>query len=293
MKTNLNAVRTFVLVAQTGSLTKAAERLSVTQGAVSQQISKLEEYLGVQLFERGARGLTITEPGRRLYRGVSTPLSRVDSALHAARLRPQTEELSVTCNASFAAQCLLPCLSDFEEKFPSIRLRLETTTRVLDFGADGVDIAVRQGEGGWPGVTSELLCRDRAIAVATPDVAQTYGLPGDLSAICSVPLLYDLENPTEWHQWFDAAGLPVEQINLSRGFNDTLVMLGALRAGVGAVGLVGRQLVCQELALGELVQLSDVSIEPAYSYFLVYPDAENLSAPAHKFREWLTSWFAS
>ena len=291
MKSNLNLVRSFVVVAQTGSLTRAAQVLHVTQGAISQQISKLEDYLGVRLFDRRPRGLELTESGRRLFRGVSGAVNQIDSELKAARLRDITEELCVTCNASFAAQCLMPCLLDFEERHPNIRLRLETTTRLLDFDVDGIDVAIRQGAGDWSGVVAELLCQDRSIAVATPEFAEQYDLQQQPGAVAGAPLLYDLENPTEWEHWFEAAGLKGGALTLSRGFNDTLVMLGALRAGAGGVGLVGRQLVCHEIASGVLVQVGDVSVEPAHAYYLVYPAEEKLTPAAVKFCNWLKSWF--
>ena len=291
MKTNLNAVRTFVLVAQTGSVSRAAGLLSVTPGAVSQQIGKLEEYLAVQLFDRRPKGLELTEPGRRLYRGVSAPMNRIEAELQAARVGPFTEVLGVTCNASFAGQCLAPRLADFEERYPNISLRMETTTRVLDFEAGVVDIAVRQGSGGWPDVSFDLLSYDEQIAVATPEFAEAHGLLDDPAALSGVSLLYDLENPTEWQLWFEAAGLGDAEVELSKGFNDTLVMLGALKAGAGGVGLAGRMLVAHELASGELVQIGDVAVTPEYAYYVVYPSEEKLSEAARNFRTWLTGWF--
>lgn len=292
MKANLNALRYFVLVAQTGNLTRAAEALHVTQGAVSQQVSKLEEYLGTKLFDRQPRELVLTEAGRRLYRGVAPALREIDAQLQEARLQPHQAELSVTCNASFAAQCLLPALLNFEERHPQVRIRLETTTRLVDFAAAGIDIGVRCGNGGWPNITSEKMCVDQLVVVAAPEFAERHNLFGNEAAIADMALLYDLENPTEWRDWFAAAGLYDREPRTTRGFNDTLVLLRALRAGVEGVALVGRQLVCHELAAGELVQLSEVSVQASYAYYLVSAEDRPLSEPARQFRTWLMSWFA-
>ena len=119
---NLNALRTFVIVADAGSFSKAANRLAVTQGAVSQQIARLEEYLGTPLFERLPKNLQLTPQGLRLLRGVQSSIERIDGVVESARSHRTHEVLSVSSLASYAAKRLaprLPTLSDSTQAFAS------------------------------------------------------------------------------------------------------------------------------------------------------------------------------
>ncbi len=287
MRPSLGALRAFVVSARAGSFTLAAEQLNITQGAVSQQIAKLEDMLGVRLFEREGRLLTLTTAGQRLFRGIRGSMDRIDAELDAVRVNCDSRVLSISTFGSFAAQWLVPKLREFEVAFPNISVQIDTTTRLIDFDTEAHDVGIRFGTGNWLGLVAEPLLQHRVHAVTTPEYVAHLDLSPGPQALLNVPLIYDLETPTEWARWFAASGLDKVEPRLERGFSDTLVMLSALLAGMSGVALVGDHLTHREIEGGRLVQLFETYIEPDGAYFLVYPQARQLSSAGADFRDWL------
>lgn len=287
MRPGLNSIRSFVVVARAGSFTKAADQLHVTQGAVSQQIAKLEDELGQRLFDRNGRSLSLTMAGQRLFRGVSRSIDRIDAEANAARSKQHTETLLITSNASFAAQWLAPRLADFEQRHPHIRLRCEATTRLVDYVEEGVDAGIRVGMGEWPGLTAEKLSPLNIVPVATPEYKNTLDLSSGPAALANYPLLLDLDSPTEWAQWFQSIGEADPELKLVHGFSDTLVTISALLHGVKGIALIGDILVEEELKNGSLVKVVEQPLEADYAYFLVYPAAHQTSGALAALREWM------
>jgi LysR family glycine cleavage system transcriptional activator len=287
MRPSLSSTKVFVVVASIGSFTQAAQLLHVTQGAVSQQIAKLEGLLGVKLFDRDPKQLSLTPHGRRLYRGVSDSLERIEAELDAVVSYKNDEVVSITTFASFAAQWLLPRLSSFESQYPDLRLQLNTTSSLVNFVDEGIELGVRFGQGDWDGLLSEHILTHRIYPVAHADYAKKLDVLGAPGQLAQLPLFYDLESPTEWARWFAKVGLPGTQLKLMKGFSDTLVMLSALRNGMEGVALIGDHLTRSEIRAGSLVRVFEDFIEPEGSYYLVYPKHLPLSAGATAFREWV------
>ena len=285
---NLNALRTFVIVADAGSFSKAANRLAVTQGAVSQQIARLEEYLGTPLFERLPKNLQLTPQGLRLLRGVQSSIERIDGVVESARSHRTHEVLSVSSLASYAAKRLAPRLPDFERLNPSIRIQCETSPTLVNFGTMELDLAIRASNGmaTWEGLQSIELYEDRIYPVTTPRYAKTLDEYDGLQRFVQTPLFYDLDSPDEWVRWFSQVGLAADP-NLARGFSDLLVCIAALLSGAPGISLIGESMIEQELAEGALVRLSDVPLQPSRHYYLVYPANKTLSGAAAEFADWL------
>lgn len=287
MRPNLSAMRTFVVSARAESFTHAGQQLNITQGAVSQQVAKLEEMLGVRLFERDGRRLALTTAGQRLFRGVRDSIDRIDAEVDAVRGNRDTQVLSITTFGSFAAQWLVPRLPEFEQRHPGISVQVDTSTRLTDFDTECHDVGIRFGTGSWSGLVSEFLLQHRVLPVAAPEFAAEIDLSPGPAALLNAPLIYDLETPTEWARWFSVAGIEQKEPKLQRGFSDTLVMLSALLNGMRGVALVGDHLLQREIADGLLVRLFETYIEPDGAYYLVYPQTRQLSPAALDFREWL------
>ncbi len=291
MRPSLNSLQTFATVAAIGSFTQAAKLLNVTQGAVSQQIAKLERELGIKLFHRQARQLTLTSQGRRLYLGISPALSRIDAQLDAVLAHRSEEVLTISTFGSIAAQWLMPRIGVFEAAHPNVRIHIDTTLRLVNFIEEGIELGIRFGTGEWTGVRAEPMFRHRFFPLAGADYAKKLKLKGSLnkriSVIKNLPLYYDLEAPSEWSQWFAEAGSPIEEVKLARGFSDTLVMMSALRNGLEGVALIGDHLSERDVKEGTLVRLADHYIEPQGAFYLVYPYQIPLSPGASAFREWL------
>ncbi len=287
MRPSLSALKTFSVVGDVLSFTHAAQILHVTQGAVSQQIAKLEDSLGVRLFQRKGRQLKLTPQGQRLYRGVRISLERIEAELDAVVTHRSEEVLALTTFGSFAAQWLMPRLSGFESRHPDVKLHLDTTLRVVGLAEEGFDLGVRFGRGEWAGLRAEKIFSHRIYPTTGAEYAQRIRVGHDPERLLSLPLYYDLETPTEWSRWFAKVGLPGREHRLMRGFSDTLVMLSALRNGLDGVALLGDHLTQFEVKQGAMVRLFDQYIEAEGAYYLVYPQHLPLSAGAQAFRDWI------
>ncbi|WP_313569828.1 LysR family transcriptional regulator [Comamonas terrigena] len=154
----LSTVRSFEATARHCSAARAAEELHVTPGAISQQLRKLEDFVGQRLFERQARGLVLTDAGRVLLAGCQEALAALQRA--TAQLRHQRQVLLVSCTPVFAAQWLVPRLQDFLQSAPEVDVHVSTTARLVDLAAEGVHFAVRHGLGRYAGLQARRLLDD-------------------------------------------------------------------------------------------------------------------------------------
>lgn len=283
----LNAIRAFVLAARSLSFTDAALQLSVTSGAVSQQVARLEAYLGVQLFERAGRRLTLTTDGRRLYIAIASSVDRIDVAASALRASPHHEPITVATLASLAAKWLAPRLQRFHASCPAVRLQLITGTEPIDLKRAGVDVAIRFGSGRWPELASRRLFTEVLFPVASPSFVAGVDLSAGPQVLKSLPLFADVNGPTEWTEWFAAAGLPIDNVVPALSFNDSLVALAALSEGVDGVMLARGASVHDDVREGRLSRLFDVHI-PAQGAFYLSTRPDVPPTPAlEAFRDWL------
>jgi len=203
----LNSVRAFEAAARHKSITRAADELLVTHGAVSKQVRVLENYLGVQLFERSSSGLALTAAGVELAASLSSiflDLHRAFSAYTTPTKKEYTCRLSTV--PSFAAQFLVPRLRAFQEDNPDISLQIHTTNRLVDLEREPVDLAVRYGAGHWPNVSVEPLGGGTLLAVCAPALAEVVD-PDDPCAILTNTPLIHTHSTSEWSAWLDQAGL--------------------------------------------------------------------------------------
>ena len=162
------ALRAFEAAARHLSFTAAAVELGRTQGAVSHQIRELESRLGVTLFARRARGIALTEPGRIYLPFVRESLDRLRAGYNALRPAAADDVLTVSCSPNFAAKWLVPRLGEFIASHPDIDLRISATHHHVSFGGDGIDMAVRHGNGNWPKLSVSRLCRETLFPVCSP-----------------------------------------------------------------------------------------------------------------------------
>src|SRR5213595_3723251 len=201
----LNAVKAFEAAARSESFTRAAEELHVTPGAVSQQVKALEATLGVRLFNRERQRLVMTEAGREYLAVVRDALDRI--ALGTDRLvqRQSSGALTVSTSPDFAAKWLVTRLGQFAESYPEINLRVAAASHYIDFAREDVDIAIRHGDGNWPGLDVVRLCSERLFPVCSPKLMRGRNRLTALDLL-EFPLLR-LDDGTTWNRWFDAAGV--------------------------------------------------------------------------------------
>jgi len=240
------ALKALAAFAETGSVVRAAEALNVSHPAISQQLKALETHLGVALFDRSGQALAMTDEGRRLAEVAVEAfgsLSRVVAELTGAESgRP----LMLTTTASFAGGWLLPRLPDFSRQNPAIDLMIDASAEVRRLEPGGFDLAIRYGNGGWPGTESQLLVRTPIVAVAAPALLGATA-EGDIGALAALPWLQ--ENGTNEatgvlarHGLQRAAGLTGLPGNL---------LLEAARNGQG-IAVIPRAFVEADLKAGRL-----------------------------------------
>ncbi len=165
------SLRSFEAVARLGSVTQAAHEMSVTHSAVSQHIKQLEALVGVTLFIRHGRGVRITEEGRLYALQIREALQHIADATRMVQIKPRTLEVTLATLPSFGCHWLLPRLARFQARHPQIAVRLLTSLAVVNLQQEGIDLAIRMGQGDWEGMESRHLFADEQLVVAAPAIA--------------------------------------------------------------------------------------------------------------------------
>src|SRR3954468_11840235 len=202
----LNALKAFEAAARHESFTRAADELCVTPGAVSHQVKALEATLGLKLFNRERQGLVITEAGRDYLAVLRDAFDRI--ALGTARVvqRQNAGVLTVSTSPDFAAKWLVHRLGHFAEAHPEIDLRVSATLHHVDFAREEVDLAVRHGDGNWPGLDTVRLSSEQLFAVCSPKLLTGRRRLTKPSDILKYPLIH-MDSRTDWSKWLQAVGL--------------------------------------------------------------------------------------
>ena len=291
----LNSLRAFEAAARHLSFTKAADELHVTPAAISHQIKALEDHCGAPLFRRLTRALALTENGKAALPLLEEGFDRL--AEGAARLGPPPDSrlLTVSAAPSFCAKWLVPRLDRFRAAHPGFDIRIDATDTLVTFKGDGVDVALRYGQGDYPGLVSLCLMGEVVVPVCSPallDGPQPLASPADLAHHTLLHVYWKMadDNAPSWRMWLKAAG--VTGVDPERGprFNvDSLVVQAAI-AGHG-VALVNAALVADDLVAGRLVRpFPPRAEEPtAFGYHLVYPEAHARNLKVQAFRDWVTA----
>ena len=279
----LPALRAFEAVARLGSVTAAAGELHVTHSAVSQQIKSLEDALAIKLFTRQGRRLLLTAAGSELAHGANAALCAIAVTASRARQRANPRRLTITTLPSFAACWLTPRIGRFIEQEAGVEINIQSTSELLDYAREGIDVGIRFGSGNYDGLDALPLMRDEALLVASPDYVARRAIarPADLAG-CAL-LRSDSES---WAQWFAAAGLDWSEPESGLFFSDFALALTWAENGHG-VALTRRSLADAALRQGSVVQLFDVTVPDARIYSLVTPRGSEPTALRERFRDWL------
>lgn len=291
---SLNGLRAFEVAARHLSFTNAAAELNVTQTAISHQIRRLEDELGVSLFIRQNRSLELTQHGRDYLPRVRAAFNDLRIATDRLLRRDQDHVLTISTLASLAAKRLLPKLASFQAAHPGLDVRITTSTKLVDFRSDGVDAAIRYGRGKWPGLRADWLTADKLFPVCSPallDGATPLRRPEDLT---NHVLLHSTgDNSDDWRLWLTAAGLPsytAEQHSLS--FDLVFMTLQAAIDGHG-VAIARSTYVEEDLASGRLVIPFNLELPADAGFYLVAPEATADLPKLTAFREWLRGALAT
>jgi LysR family glycine cleavage system transcriptional activator len=282
----LNSLRYFLVAAQTLSFKKAAEQLFVTQAAISQHIKTLEAHLGLKLFIRGTRRVSLTEDGKRLEPFIKAGFEQFSKGVAHLTEDANPDVLNVTVVESLSTRWLVPRLQSFQEQHPDIRVRLEPCNKVRDFLGTDIDLAIRFGEGNYSGLESRFLIRDKYVLVCHPNLLQSNIMPQDLYKL---PLLEENGPVTgeAWQTFLAMHKLKDNRFKKTLEVDDsTVTIVDAALAGQG-FAMLRYNLIYQQLQRQQLVSLFNFSHPSAYSYYLVAPSHHFNKTKVQLFEKWL------
>lgn len=283
----LTALRAFDAAARHMSFSKAADELHVTPAALSFQIKSLEEHLGAPLFRRLNRAVELTEAGLALAPGASAGFQTLAAAWRTTERTQDNQSLTITSGPAFTAKWLAPRLYEFAQAHPEIELRFSASLKLMDFGRDAIDVAIRFGTGTDDGLVSVPLAEEWVCPVMTPAMAARYPTPESLA---DAPLIFDdsisfIKPPCDWKTWFRAMDINFSPTHGPR-FSQADHALDAALAGVGIV-LGRRALVVKDLADGRLVAPFPTALQTGVRFrFLCAQGAQDRPQIA-AFREWM------
>ncbi|MDD0975928.1 LysR substrate-binding domain-containing protein [Pseudomonas fontis] len=262
------ALRTFVEVGQHGSIKAAAQALSVTSGAVSQQIRLLEDRVGMALFTRERSGLRLTEAGAGVHPALLEAFERIQETLLSLEQIKARQTLTVSTVATFAASWLVPRLGRFNLRYPHIEVRVEATSNVADLRRDRVDVALRHGLGVYPNLQVTRLMAPVLVPVASPALVAASSAIAQPQDCLDYPLLHDSER-ADWSLWLTAHGVAKDpRAERGSAFEDDFLLIRAAEAGQG-LALVPVEYAREEIAAGRLVQVLDKPWPARFAYYVV------------------------
>jgi LysR family transcriptional regulator, glycine cleavage system transcriptional activator len=284
----LHALRAFEAAARHLSFARAAAELNLTPSAISHQIRHLEESLGRRLFERRARGLELTPLGQIYFPLVRNAFEQLAQAtVLIGGERPDTQKvLTISCTPSFAMAWLIPRLTSFQAAHPDIEVRLDTSTRLVDFARDGVDVGIRFGLGEWSGVTAEFLFSETLFPVCSPSLLAAKGGVAGPSDVSRFALLHVLPYVDDWRLWLTAAGATGVDPERGPRFDSGMAAYKAAEEGLGMA--IGRgMLIGDALAKGRLVAPFDISLPSRHAYYVACASGTEGVRKIAQFRAWL------
>ncbi|WP_278923724.1 LysR family transcriptional regulator [Pseudophaeobacter profundi] len=284
---NLKALRAFEAVAFHGSFTRAADELAVSQGAVSHQVRQLEEGLGVSVFLRGAKGVSLTEEGKVLQEVCERSFDKIAESTALIRRDRKDRVLRVRVGPFFAMKVIAPRVAGFLEQNPGVQLHL--TNLEVDAPPPGAgDIQIKYCLEPPAGCHAIEVFRERQVPVCSPELLQTVRDPVQLLEDPQVPRLH-YRDLAEWQAWLDGTGLGAASANSNLIFDDQHTILAAVRSGQG-VGLADRALISEDVERGRVCIVSENSVEPEISYKFICGAGRNTAGSLiETFRIWLMS----
>ncbi len=261
---SLASLRAFEATARLGTFSAAARSLNVTHAAIAQHVRSLEEYFAVDLVFRSGRRMDLTDSGKQLSASLHSGFSEIEVGVRGLREDSGKKPVHITLTPTFAENWLMPRLGGFWAEHPEVDLVLKPSTKLSDLKAEGLDLAIRYGNGNWPGYLCERLTSTRLAIVASPKLIE--GDPGfDVSRLQDFHWL--LESQVSEHRlWAESLGFSFNNLNITE-FDTNNLVLAATRAGYG-ISVQAAVLVERDLEDGTLISLLEAE-EFESGYYLL------------------------
>jgi DNA-binding transcriptional LysR family regulator len=282
----MEALIAFESAARHESFTRSADELALTPSAIGRQIAALEEYVGLPLFNRVKRRVSLTEVGAAYAKQVRDNLDRIErDTLAVATRRGADGILELAVIPTFATRWLIPRLPQFYARHRHITLNLTTRAEPFLFTDTPFSAAIHFGNPVWPGAIAQHLFGEEMVPVCHPQLldGSTALAPAELARL---PLLHQSARPDAWRQWLVQARVHDVDCMSGQRYELFSMLVEAARAGLG-VALVPRFFVLAELANQELVIPNEMSLRNDKGYYLVYPESKQNAPLLQPFKEWL------
>lgn len=279
----LDAIRVFEATARLNSFTRAAETLGMTQAAVSWRIRDLEQRLGVTLFVRETRQVSLTAEGQRLAPAASEALNLLRRAISDVMEQDQTV-LGITTLQTMATQWLATRLGMFQLANPDLAVKVDVDNAMSDLSAHGMDVGLRFGSGQWAGLESRFLIPALFTPLCSPALKDSLDIrtPADLKSAPLVGL------PQEWAAWFAAVGIDdAAQTSSPKVVSENQAMEVATAMAGQGVALGNPVFYDREIKNGQLVRLFEDSVALGGGYWLCYPKERRSVPKIARFRDWM------
>lgn len=293
----LNALRAFDAAARHKSFKQAADELSVTPAAISQQIRSLEDFLGIELFRRSNRALVLTEAAQLALGPLGAGFDQLEEAVDLIKSTKRDNSLRISVTPSFASKWLVPRLASYYERKPDAVVKIAASMDITDFRQEEVDLAIRYGAGHYGDLYSEKLLAERVFPVCSPDLLdgeQPLCTKSDLTRFTLIhddSFVDDVSAPT-WPMWLKAAGLDMPDGLPAMHFNTHLLAIEAAVAGRG-VALARSSIAGEDLKAGRLIQPFSEEVAIDFAHYIVCPEEHLKREAVADFIEWLHSEVAS
>ncbi len=283
----LRSIKAFEASARLLSFTLAAKELHVTQAAISHQIKNLEEFTGVQLFERFNRSLKLTFEGRLYLVSIRSALEGIEKATRQLKSRDTTGTLNISLLPSFATKWLSKRIWRFQQQNKNLDVRISAFEWLTDFKKDDCDIAIRYtANPSYPGLKCELFLEEEVFPICSKQLYESYTDKLTPERLLRANLCHEDFNSEGWHDWFTAAGIQTKPDLRGTRFSHMVTMLEAVENHQGFA--LGRTpLVQDDINRGLLKAPFDIKIKGQMSYYLVYPEETQGDQKLQMIRQWL------
>lgn len=284
---NLNAILYFETAARLSRVNLAAEELTVSPSAVSQQIKSLEESVGIALFRRVKRRLVLTEEGERFYAAATEALGLLRSAQSRVSRKREYYSLVIRVAPSFGVRWLSPRIGSFVEAHPDLDLRIDATTELTDFDKENVDLELRYGLEPPPGLAAKPLITDRVLPICHPRMAQEANQIGLKDALRDMRFLHTVKAQITWHEWLLRNGFDALDDGHGLKFDRSSMSIRAAQDKLGVL-LETATLTMKELQSGDLVPLApDLGTLCFPTYWLCCPPRHLNRRAVKNFADWI------
>lgn len=287
---SLNGMIYFEAVARHGKVARAAEDLNVSPSAVSQQIKLLEEMLGISLFRREKRQLSLTLEGEQLFMAVTSALGLLRNARQTVSRQRESHQLIIRMVPSFAVRWLGPRLAGFIDQNPQWDLRIDASPDPSNFDREVVDLDIRYGSSTWEGLHCELILSDYVLPLCSPvyreRIRSAYGTD-DRDALQNARLIDSVRAVIQWNTWLASHRLIRPSTAAALRFDRSSM---ALQQAVNDIGVVleSTTLAAKELLDGSLVPLAPTLGAVRFpAYWIVSPSRHQSRKLVQVFRDWV------